>query len=317
MVLGKKSQTFTIIAIILSAVIISWFMLSNYSFPKMQKAEQVKYRVMTMNSFYKDILSDFDRAAYISAYRTVLSMEDIIIRNGSYISQFDKSFEEIMVNGTYFGENVSLIFNSTLNAWQEKIKRRANQVGIITNISFSNVEVRHYDPWTVNISLDIEMRLTDIANTAVWQKREKKSTMVSIIGFEDPLYAIGTLGRIANIVSKTPYEGRYIIGNNTNNLMEHVLNGYYAESKSAPNFIMRLQGNLNSSEYGIESLVNLDRLAANDIPTSTKTCVDYIYFSTQNPPYWNVQGMPSWFRLDNMSVDGKTHLEKYQVEGLI
>ena len=82
-----------------------------------------------------------------------------------------------------------------------------------------------------------------------------------------------------------------------NFLLNHTLSSYYRSHTDAPSFLNRLQGNLSASQYGIESLVNLQKLSSQGVPTQQKTVVDYIYFSTQNPAHNGVSGMPSWFRL--------------------
>ena len=82
---------------------------------------------------------------------------------------------------------------------------------------------------------------------------------------------------------------------------------------------MRLQGYLISSEYGIESLVDIDEFSTRGAPVKDKTIVDYIYFSTQDPAYHHVIGAPSWLKLDNRSntYNNQTHHDLYEVNDLI
>ena len=70
--------------------------------------------------------------------------------------------------------------------------------------------------------------------------------------------------------------------------------------------IAALEGDLSANENGIESLVYLPELSTQGISIKSKSVVDYIYFSTNNPPSQTVIGMPSWFRLDDehLSVYG-------------
>ena len=124
------------------------------------------------------------------------------------------------------------------------------------------------------------------------------NTYISVTNFEDPIYSISTNGLITNSINKTPYEVPIAIGN----LPDHVENSYYIAHSDAPSFLNRLEGNLSDDANGIESLVYLPRLPSPEI----KSCVDYIYFSTDNPATSGVSGMPSWFKLDtpHLSVYG-------------
>ncbi len=52
---------------------------------------------------------------------------------------------------------------------------------------------------------------------------------------------------------------------------------------------------------GIESLIYLPKLSGAGLEIKDKSCVDYIYFSINNPASHNIQGMTSlsWFKLDD------------------
>ncbi|MBU3942271.1 MAG: hypothetical protein KKF74_05140, partial [Nanoarchaeota archaeon] len=66
----------------------------------------------------------------------------------------------------------------------------------------------------------------------------------------------------------------------------------------------------SDSPYGIESLVNLEEFQAQEVPIRDRSVVDYIYFGDQTTTNYNIQDMPSWFKLD------KEHLATYECEGL-
>ena len=94
------------------------------------------------------------------------------------------------------------------------------------------------------------------------------------------------------------------------NLQKHVDNSLYINSSLAPSFLDRLQGKLSANANGIESLVNLQKLSNQGLSISSKSVVDYIYFSSNNPSSYNINGMYNWFRLDN------DHLDIYKVRNL-
>ncbi|MFQ5475363.1 MAG: hypothetical protein ACE5DM_06030, partial [Candidatus Nanoarchaeia archaeon] len=115
----------------------------------------------------------------------------------------------------------------------------------------------------------------------------------------------------------TPYENDYVSGSDVTNLEIHLNSTYYAESDAAPSFMMRFEGDLNSSEYGIESLVDKQEVGTYFPCPAGTTNTDYLYWQCSSVNTWGVTGMPSWFYLDNQTVDSEGRLEKYEVEGLV
>ena len=89
------------------------------------------------------------------------------------------------------------------------------------------------------------------------------------------------------------------------------MQGYYSNNSHAPNFLMRLAGNLSSDPNGIESFVDISYFDSNGLnPDFTKTTIDYIYFNPlRDPAYCSVNGIPIWFKIDN--EDG--HYSKYNI----
>ncbi|MCX8196898.1 MAG: hypothetical protein N3G80_01100 [Candidatus Micrarchaeota archaeon] len=84
----------------------------------------------------------------------------------------------------------------TIAGWQQKIRQAANIVGM--NVSFGPVEnfvFLQKDPWTVGVSFEMEMNLTDLENTMKQSKRLKANSSFSINGFVDPLIVREELNR--------------------------------------------------------------------------------------------------------------------------
>jgi hypothetical protein len=154
------------------------------------------------------------------------------------------------------------------------------------------------------------LNMQDRAQLAKWNRTETIVGRIPISNFEDPLYLIATAGRLTNSFNKT-LTSTFVQGSDVSALLDHATNSRYIASTSAPSFINRLQGQITTaSPYGIESLVNLQKLAAQGISLQDKSCVDYIYFSNSNPTSYHVTGMPSWFKIDS------AHIPVYQVNGL-
>ena len=89
------------------------------------------------------------------------------------------------------------------------------------------------------------------------------------------------------------------------NLRNFLFDGCY-KSSNGPSYLMRLEGNLSNSPYGIESFVNLDDFENVGIHTNSGiSCVDYMYFSNNQTSAHRIKGMPDWFYLDD------DHLSEY------
>ncbi len=88
-------------------------------------------------------------------------------------------------------------------------------------------------------------------------------------------------------------------------IREEIDNGYYFQG-NGPDFLKRLEGDLNSSGNGMETFVNLPELQAYGIPIKENVVsVAYIYFRDQDYIGYPVRGLQTWFRIN------RTFAERY------
>jgi len=309
MALNRKSMFFSITAIaLISLVVFSFTIYTSYRLrDKMMVTET---RIYSMDIFIDDVEKDIERGLYISGFRSLMSMEQYITDNGIFLYNANSCFKEAFLNGTINNSQMGLMNESTFINWTQRIKEQAIKLDIIVDFDINNIIIYQENPWTVNIGLDVTLNLEDIRKTASWQRPLYITTNISILEFEDPLYVINSYGRVTNTIIKTTITDFIGPNNETTNLKIHINNSYYIESTTAPNFLMRLEGNLSSSAYGIESLVNLEEFQAQEVPIKSRSVVDYIYFGDQLTTNYNIKDMPSWFRLDY------DHLATYECENL-
>lgn len=310
---NKKGIFFTMIAISLLAITLL-SILYTYSYKNRKKMESIASRIRSMDSFVSDLDKDLERGIYIAGFRTVLGMQSVIEEKGTFLNDTEESFEEIFMNGSINGTPVSIMNESYFSNWIEKIKNRALELNINANFFVNNVTVNQTEPWFIDVNVNMSIELNDSNKLASWNKTIVKRVKINIIGFEDPLYFINSYGKISNVINKTPYEN-FVIGNNTTNLLAHLNSSYYVASTKAPNFLMRFENNLTSSEQGIESLVNLQEFVNSGLQIKERSVVDYIYFdnrTTNNLCINNTLAepdLPNWFRIDT----DDNHIEKYQL----
>jgi len=304
---NKRGMFFTILTI----AMLSLFFIAYFSYSAIEDRSAIDDRIKTMNNFVFSLEEDMSRQVYISTYRAVLSAENYITTNGSFIPNSQTAIEEALINGTISNENMSLMEGYKLEEWSSRVSNSSEKMNLLVNYTVLDVQVNQEDPWNLNVNMRIELFIKDKSNLALWNKTSLINSKVEIIGFEDPLYLIKTEGRVTNKINKTIYEP-FTEGSNISNLSAHVFDSLYIASASAPSFLNRLEGNLSPDINGIESLVYLPELSSQKVSIEDKSIIDYIYFSTNNPASYNIHGMPSWFKLDNESA----HLEMYGVSNL-
>ena len=192
---------------------------------------------------------------------------------------------------------------ATFPDWAERIQEEADKIDITINFLINDITLNQTNPWYVDVNSNISMNVTDKKQTASWEKNRKITTSINIENFEDPLYVINSYGRVTNKIKRTNATDF----GDVNQLKTHLENSYYIASTSGPSFLMRLEGKLSSSPYGIESLVNVREFTAEEVPVVADSHVDYIYFDegtvenclvneTALDPYYY------WFRLDNQHL---------------
>ncbi|MBM3234618.1 hypothetical protein FJZ19_06015 [Candidatus Pacearchaeota archaeon] len=301
---NKKAVFFTILVICLLFL----FLVVYTSFSAISKREAINKRIETMNNFVFSMEKDLSRQLYISGYRAIFIFEKKIVEEGSYISDINSSFQELFFNGTLDGENQEIMNGAKFSDIQNSINHSANRINVAVSFSRYNVSISQIDPWRVRISFKTDIFISDMNNLVFWNKTETVDAYVPVEGFEDPIYTLNANGIIRKI-NHTNYVV-FASGTDVSNLTNHVQSFYYLNSTLAPSFLDRLEGKTSPNEQGIESLAYLPELSSQGISIKSKSCVDYIYFSSSNPDSKNIQGMPLWFILDD------AHLDIYQVRGL-
>jgi len=323
---NKKAVFFTFTAILMMSVfLLSFFVYNEYRMRN--KALVIETRISSMDDFIQDIKTDIERGLYISSFRSVLAMTEYISiqHNNSYtyLNNTNAAFQEVFFNGTINGQEMGLIKNNTFPIWEERVKEQATKTDIEIYFFKETASIDQTSPWKVRVTLTFTLGVGDIKSTSYWSKDMQIETFVNITNFEDPIYRIGTRGKVLNAIKpKTvPF---FVIGNDTANLKTHTEESRYIPCAEAPSFLKRLQGNFSADPQGIESLVNVGKLKSQPglNPIENKTVVDYLYFdNSKNPTSWEITNISTtwtWFRLDNESNGAsQRHHEVYNVTGLI
>ncbi|MFH1365691.1 MAG: hypothetical protein ABIH28_03845 [archaeon] len=286
---NKKAMFFTLFALVL----LSLFLISSTLYIVISDRDSTSKRIETMNGFVFSVEQNLPRQIYISGYREIFLLEKQIADTGEYISELNSKFEELFYNGSISQIEQEIMLGATFSDINNSINEKAKKMNMNADISSPSISFTQEDPWNVKITFNSRLLLKDNAGLASWDKNLEIISYIPIVNFGDPLYIVSTNGKVTNKINKTIYESFEIP-----NLILHNQKMYYKASTTAPSFLDRLQGINNANENGIESLVYLPALSQQGIAIKDKSCVDYIYFSSNNPAFQPIDGMPSWFKLD-------------------
>ncbi len=305
---NKKGIFFTTLVI----VMLSLFIITYTFYSGVRERQSVEKRIETLNSFVFSLEENIPRQLRTTAFRIIFLFEKRIVETGSYITNLNATFNEAFFNGTIYGqtdaEMQALMEDATLPEIIDDIKQKAQKINADVEFINPSITLSQSDPWRVKVTLSSNIIIKDQANLVLWNRTSDINAFVEVENFEDSLYLINTNGLVTNKIKKSPYS-TFVSGSDISNLSLHSENSYYIVSTTAPSFLDRLEGINAPNPNGIESLVNLEKLAAQNIQIQDKSVIDYIYFSSQNPSACNVvpAGMPSWFKLDN------AHLTTYNL----
>ncbi len=301
----KKAIFYTTAAIALTIAIMVIY--SSYgSYRLSDKMDVIQTRIDTVNFFLKDVEKDLNKGAYISGFRTLISFNQYVTSNGTYIDDVNARFKEAFLNGTINKLPLSLMHDSTFTDWGNRISDEAKKIDINFNFTINDVKLNQTDPWTVDIGINLSLKVRDIKNTSYWERNKYITTRISIVGFEDPLYVINSNGRLTNNIVVSNITS-FVINGDVTNLLIHANNSYYMAHNDSPSYLMRLQGKLTNSTFGIESLVNLEKFQQQGLPLKDRSIVDFIYFGSKNTVNYRINKTPEWFKID------AGHLDTYQV----
>lgn len=306
MVLNKKGVLLTLVTI----TILSLFAATYATYALFQDRTSLNSRITTLNNFVESVEQDLPRQTYISGYRAVFLFNKQILDTGTYVSNIDTLLDEVFFNGSLNGVSQGLMDDATFSSIESFLSTNAKKINANLTMYDPTISISQSDPWNIKITLNVTLIIEDKGGLVSWNKTSSVSSFIPITNFDDPIYAVETQGKVLNRINQTPYQ-TYVTGADYSNLIDHFQNSLYRDSTSAPNFIMRLQGNFSSSPTGVESLVNPQKLADEGISAKYKSVVDYIYFSTSDPTKYTVPAVSNLI-LDNQD----NHLENYNVSGV-
>jgi hypothetical protein len=299
---SKKGLFYMYVSSIILLVVIALFLTQNeYGF--VDKQEVVQTRIISINDFLSDIDSDSERVIYVSSFRSLIALEDYISKTGSYLNDTEETFKTAFYNGTINGASVDVLKNSTYQDYLAKLRQISLLSGTDIYLNVTDVTLYQDSPWSVKVIVTAHVYVNDTRGLAYWEFDKNYTTEVPLQNIRDPIYSVGTYGKVPNTIRQTNVTD-FIdqATNSTLGLQIHNNNSFYYPNTNAPSFLMRLSGNFSPSQYGIESLVYTPELDTQGVSyESSKSIVDYVFFSNisgYTSKACSVKNMPTWFKID-------------------
>ncbi|PLW80782.1 hypothetical protein C0585_00760 [Candidatus Woesearchaeota archaeon] len=309
----KKGIYYTLVSVLAIALLITYNNFDDNSRLK-QRGDLLSNRASAMDDFLGDIEKDMERMIKISSYRTLLSLEKYISDNQGFLNDFDDDFFNMFVDGNFNGTNYDLMEDASIIDWKDRVNEEANLLNLEFDTVPVDIEIVHLSPWDIKITLTATLLLEDFNSDISWNYTKNISNTMSIIDFEDPLYKVYSFDKVINLVVRASYLDFINDSNNNNSdvLQTHINNSYYIESPTGPSFLMRFEGNLSNSSYGIESFVNLEDFQRQNLEVYNRSLIDYIYFdpSSGDPDYCDFDDLQEWVAID------ASHLNDYEMNKL-
>jgi hypothetical protein len=309
---NKKGMTYFIVSSLIVAVLIGIFFVSN-KYKYTDETDLYTLRILSMNDFIKNFNSDVHRATYVSAFRTMIALEDHVTTNSQYLSNVNESFKETFYSGEINGTAIEIMENSSFRDYVNKINSLANSMGMVMNVSVYNIELSQSDPWSIDVHVFLTVNLTDSTRTVSWHTSKDFYTNIPIDNLRDPLYGVNTLNKIPNAIRKQN-NTVLVSGSDTSTLLDHINQSYYLASAEAPSFLKRFEGDTSADPNGIESVIYIQTLSDQKITVDTDAVkIDYIYFNNlPTDKVCEVEFIPS----DYYFVIPSDRIVLYQIGGL-
>ncbi len=298
--MNRRGYIFSVLSIIL--VIIIFSVSSSQSERQQTQATFADSPILLANEFLEQFRRDVPRAVGITAYRSFLGLEEHISAQASFLESFEQSFSEVIMNGTVEQIPYDIMDDATLGVFLLRMQEIGAERNVDIDLRVANVTAYHITPFVVRVEVDIFLNAS--IPGARWEYVEVVHADFSVQDLKDPLFTVGTLGRVPRVIRASDVPSPLIpADNNVSGLVDVWERGLYVPTALAPTFLMRFEGNLSPHPLGVASLVDTLVIDSQDLVVfAGRSVVDHIYFGSVPSEDYTVYGvvnMPARFLLDD------------------
>ncbi|MFZ2456612.1 MAG: hypothetical protein WAX07_09065 [Candidatus Altiarchaeia archaeon] len=218
-----KGIFFTLAIVLLMIPLI--FLASFYLMSTETKIDDTTSRIRCdeLHYFVEDVKRDLSRAVSIFGRRAAIYAIDHVVNSSTPMMNYtfnctsmcnvdcekiiyprtgsEAAIAELALCGTLNGTNVTYMVNHTVREWINRIEMRGADKNMRINITLKEIKVLPIDAWNFSIVLDNDIKVIDDTNICYYMGLHRATeSNTSIIGLEDPLYTLGTSGRIIKYI---------------------------------------------------------------------------------------------------------------------
>jgi hypothetical protein len=157
-----------------------------------------------MSQVARNVEDDFERAVQTVGRRALLAETNYVLLTGSPVDDAAFRMEELMINGSLFGNVSVIMFNNTLPYWRQKIL--STDTGFERDIYYYKLEISNLDGFNILVSLNLDINLSHPFSVSRISKTVIKNISVSVEGLEDPLYILNSGGNVQRQIVRYPFK---------------------------------------------------------------------------------------------------------------
>ncbi len=210
-----RGIVYSMMALLLFSVLLSTAISQSAYFLRIESRSIGKMASDSMAGFQFAVERDLEKALDVSSRRAIVTAVNYIAANGEYLEDAEDELAILTLNGTLNGTEQLIMQNNSLENWADNVEARANELGLNFTITFNDINVSLEDAFTIKFELSANLTLSDKLERSSFSRQKEASVLVSIDGFEDPLYTINTDARVlraVHAVSSSPVAVTYATG---------------------------------------------------------------------------------------------------------
>ncbi len=199
----RKAQVYSLIAILLSIPVILFIAYYVTESQNIRYSSLEKVLADQLHEVERGIENDFEQAMSISGKRAFLAATNHVIKEGEPLDNATQRMEELMNNGTLYGEYVFVMENNTIQGWIDKIE--ALELGFNVDLSYRNPVVTNLDGLNTKLTAVLDINVSDYSDICRISRRITKEATISLAGIEDPIFPVNTMGFVGRSIVPYPY----------------------------------------------------------------------------------------------------------------
>lgn len=271
---------YSISVALLFASILGFVYFYSFQASAAQYAADEPLTVLQGAKLVRSLESDFDRALLISGKSAVLAASERVLTGGVSLGDARTSLSQFLVDGKLGTDNSTdpAMGNNYLSMWAASMQNLTGRYGynVTLTVSSASTTISMVDPYHVQFTTNLTVRISPLHTMGEFNltRTSVHTTAVSLAGYEDPVYAVGGSG----LVPRRFYPNVTAVYG-VSALDDAITNKYYLPSSAGPDFLNRLEGKFTASAQGLETLVDVNELLAQDLRVYNRSMVDWNYFN--------------------------------------